>query len=208
MLISRVLFVVTIIAYSFQAQAALINVSASQIEGTGELIGAKNVSVNGSFYDVTFTAGLCSDLFNGCDETSDFTFQDLPSVTAAMTALRDQVFGGVFEGSIYDTDPTTVSGIGSVFSGLSFDSLLWTPYEFRTDGSNNIRTLAFGNNSGAATDIIIGPGGGLNIFFPSDSPFAWAVWSESSVSVPEPSSIALLALGIIGLGFANRKKTA
>ena len=43
----------------------------------GQLVGATNVDVGGTFYDVTFVEGSCNTLFNGCDP-SEFTFTTMP----------------------------------------------------------------------------------------------------------------------------------
>ena len=50
--------------------------------------GATNVDVNGTLYDVSFTNGICSSLFTGCDDISDFTFQDQTAADAAKVSLR------------------------------------------------------------------------------------------------------------------------
>jgi hypothetical protein len=68
------------------AQAATLNVVG------GQLMGASDVLVDGSLYDVQFLDGTCIDLYNGCDESSDFTFQTWASATLAGQALLDQVF--------------------------------------------------------------------------------------------------------------------
>jgi hypothetical protein len=41
----------------------------------GQLIGASDVLVDGSLYDVRFLDGSCITLYSRCDEASDFTFQ-------------------------------------------------------------------------------------------------------------------------------------
>ena len=51
------------------AQAATLNVV------DGQLMGASDVLVDGNLYDVQFLDGTCIDLYNGCDEISDLTFQ-------------------------------------------------------------------------------------------------------------------------------------
>ena len=62
----------------------------------GQLMGASNVLVDGSLYDVQFLDGTCIDVYNGCDqwqgEDSDFTFQTVESASLASQALLDQVF--------------------------------------------------------------------------------------------------------------------
>ena len=62
------------------AQAATLNVV------DGQLMGASGVIVDGTAYNVQFLDGTCIDLYDGCDEVSDFTFQGLSSATAAAQA--------------------------------------------------------------------------------------------------------------------------
>jgi hypothetical protein len=50
-------------------------------------MGASDVLVDGSLYDVQFLDGTCIDLYDGCDEVSDFTFQTSASAVLASQAL-------------------------------------------------------------------------------------------------------------------------
>jgi hypothetical protein len=61
--------------------------------------------VDGSLYDVEFSAGTCIEMYNGCDEVSDFPFQTLASAVLASHALLDQVFLDGPAGN-FDSDPT------------------------------------------------------------------------------------------------------
>ena len=64
------------------AQAATLNVLG------GQLMGASGVDVGGSLYDVQFLDGTCIDLYSGCDDVSDFTFQtQFYALLAALGAL-------------------------------------------------------------------------------------------------------------------------
>ena len=58
----------------------------------GQLLGASNVNVGGTLYNVQFIDGTCVALFNGCNEASDFTFTEPVSALSAAQALLDQVF--------------------------------------------------------------------------------------------------------------------
>lgn len=85
------------------ASAAVLNVSG------GQLLGAQNVDIMGTLYDVTFEDGTCTSIFGGCDELSDFAFNDEASATSAAQALLDQVFIDLPEGN-FDTDPELTTG--------------------------------------------------------------------------------------------------
>jgi len=71
----------------------------------GELVGAFDVVVSGKPYDVSFQDGTCADLFDGCDEVSDFVFQSSSTANAASFALLAQVLVG-----LYDDDPELTAG--------------------------------------------------------------------------------------------------
>ena len=55
-------------------------------------MGASGVDVGGTLYNVEFLDGTCVDLYNGCDEASDFTFTTQAEARQANQALLDQVF--------------------------------------------------------------------------------------------------------------------
>ena len=65
------------------ASAATLNIS-----GYGELLGAFDVSVNGTLYDVEFRDGNYITLFSGCDEPSDFK-----EAVEAIISLFAKLFG-------------------------------------------------------------------------------------------------------------------
>lgn len=75
----------------------------------GELQGAKNVSVDGTLYDVEFLDGSCIELFDGCDEVSDFTFQTTRMVELASHALIETVFINGPSG-LFDDNPSLTRG--------------------------------------------------------------------------------------------------
>ena len=68
------------------ASAATLNVVG------GQLLGATGVVVDGSSYNVVFLDGTCINLYDGCDDVADFTFQTGAAALLASQALLDQVF--------------------------------------------------------------------------------------------------------------------
>ena len=52
-------------------------------------LSSRDVLVDGDLYNVQFLDGTCSEMYNGCDSTSDFTFQTLAAATLASSALSD-----------------------------------------------------------------------------------------------------------------------
>lgn len=84
-----------------------------------ELQGAKGVTVNGLIYDVEFLDGTCIEIYSGCDDVSDFSFNTEMEADAASQALLEQVFSN---GDIYDDRPELTRGISGVVGQL------YTPY--------------------------------------------------------------------------------
>jgi len=83
-----------------------------QLDVAGQLTGARNVVVQGVPYDVSFVDDLCINLFNGCDNTSDFA----PFTTQAAALAAAQVLIGevlVDAGSIagYPADFDSMPGL-------------------------------------------------------------------------------------------------
>lgn len=98
----------------------------------GELVGATNVSVNGSFFDVTFVEGNCFSLFDNCNEASDFDFQTQADAVAAAQALLDQVFIDGPAGQ-FDTDPELTFSCVNTFACtavIPFDSQGFQNFSF------------------------------------------------------------------------------
>ena len=159
----------------------------------GVLVGATGVVVAGATYNVEFVAGTCIELFSGCDEVGDFTFQDAASAEAAANALLSSVFTG-----IYDTDPSrtfncTANGCFVLtpfnfieFPGPILNVLLFTAFNTATDDNTALQSLAPSDDLVQFPDIV------------------YARWT----SVPEPGSLALLGLGLAGLSLSRRRKAA
>ncbi len=79
------------------------------VDSTGQLTGATSVIVNDVSYNVEFLDGTCVDLFDGCDDLSDFTFTTVTEATAAAQALLDSVFQDGPHG-LFDTNPSLTNG--------------------------------------------------------------------------------------------------
>jgi hypothetical protein len=83
----------------------------------GILTGAKNVDVGGTLYDVNFVDGSCASIYNGCDEITDFDFQNPSDGAAAAQALLDQVFIDGPSGS-FDSAPGSIAGCEGLTSSI------------------------------------------------------------------------------------------
>jgi hypothetical protein len=209
----------------FHVNATIIDVTNSQYLGAdgGPLTGAHGVSVGEVLYDVTFQDGTCVALFSGCDESSDFAFKTAGAAGLASKALMNQVFGGDSFGSgFYDTADENGWAYGDHFYATYV-----TPYAtLMNNGTMSVIATDFINSSEfkICDGMCIDPGDDRVTVYqmrynqPNDErlmaglevDIVYAVWdlaTSSSKSVPEPSIIALFALGFAGLGFARRRQS-
>ena len=68
-------FLIVCTALSFFAVNSAARAASLNVVG-GTLVGASNVDVDGQLFDVEFVDGRCIDLFDGCDDASDFDFDN------------------------------------------------------------------------------------------------------------------------------------
>lgn len=180
------------------AQAAPI----LQIDGDGELVGAKEILIGGELFDVSFVDGSFVDIFgdsSGLDATS------ASDAVTFSTALADQIFNDT--NSVYDLDSGKTLGCHNSWRPWCY---IYTPFAdiiglqlsvgyFRNrSGANNdddaVGTTATNRNLSTAT------------FFPAGD-YVYADWSASLTStpsptgaIPEPPAFILFGLGLLGLG--------
>ena len=182
---------------SLSAQAIPI---VKHIVENGQLVGAENVNVNGVWYDVKFADGTCIDLFSGCDENSDFIFSTFSSVQMASEALIDQVLVDLSPELNFDSDPSKTFGcdfITACRSQIPFRTAFNSPTRVAVSGPTNYRESNSVGISGSWPDSWDTTRYGLLNF---------AVWTEKVHTIPEPSTIALLGLGLLGIGWTRSKK--
>ncbi|MEM1073272.1 MAG: VPLPA-CTERM sorting domain-containing protein [Pseudomonadota bacterium] len=160
--------------------------------------GAKNVEVNGSFYDVTFTGGSCNDVFGDCADANNFFFSSSNDASDASAVLA-----ALISGALDTLDPADFEGIQAL-NGLG-SAFLLTPYAFANDKTLT-RTVVLSNTSPLQTSGIMVSNLDTNV-----STWSWAVWSEAEppAPVPLPAGLPLVLTGLAGLaGLRVRSKRA
>ena len=181
---------------------ALGSVSAAQADpilvtsNDGSLLGAQHIEVEGSFFDVLFVDGTCMSVFDGCGASSDFFFNTQSDSLAASQALLDHVFLDRSDGN-FDSNPALTVGCS-----VREACLVLTPYRFTPEV--NYATSA-SNHDDEYNDRTEKPGLAASSDTSDSSTFVWAVWS-SPVSVPEPGTLTLFGIGLLGMGLARRRK--
>ena len=158
------------------------------LNGDGQLVGAQNVELDGTLYDVTFTniSDNCAKIYSGCDEITDFDFQSEADAVAAGQALIDQVFIDVSATLLFDSNPGLTFQCGDERCDFHI------PYDF--SGDFILVALTVNRVDSDDTDFVI----------PIDRDFNEARFARFTLSltpVPLPAALPLLGtgLGILGL---------
>ncbi len=185
------------------------------------LVGAQNINVDGTPYNVEFKDGTCIELFGGCNELSDFTFTTEAEVKAALQSLLDQVLLDINDiGQPFDSTPYLTEGCVSA-SPAHCD--IQTPFGFgdQINGDPGVKYFLARNGGANITDFQFFDG--VRGEFTGDPAYdtastnatlgqfeTWAVWSPYPVSpVPVPAALWLFGTALIGLvGFSKRRKSS
>ena len=153
------------------------------LDGSGHWMGATDVAVDGSDYDLAFIEGTCAAAFGACDQ-DHFTFATYLSALSAQHAIDTMAHDGAFENNP-QLISTGVTGIVTPYALTAASLVTWTTF-FHDRGAPDLENDHFSTTfDSVAYDVV------------------WAVWTPvgdpPSVPVPEPSSSVLLVAGVSGL---------
>jgi hypothetical protein len=202
-------FNLLLLAFALFAPIAYADSITLNVDDNGILTGARNVMVGGTPYDVGFVDGTCESVFGVCD-VSHFMATDVASATLFSQALLDQVLIDGIAGA-FDSLPSTIFGCGPATRQNTI-CIVMTPFGIILGGSLGTETrFSEAVNwypSGIDPDEIVTSSGLLayDTSTPAtDNDLGRAVWAKWS-AVPEPSTLALLPLGLFGVFLVYRRK--
>lgn len=193
--------VLVILALGFTpVYAATLNVDVG-----GQLHGATGVVVGtlGTF-DVEFVDGTCADLFNGCDQLSDFAFQTSADAAEGAQALLDMVFVDDDLLSYYfDSNPLLTNGCSSV--GVCF---VVTPYGLISSAPPVPRLSIFFNEDSGPDGGTFGSFDPREVDLSFEASGVYARWSTSPPlnPVPIPAALPLFGTGLAAIAWFRRRK--
>ncbi|MCY4336592.1 MAG: VPLPA-CTERM sorting domain-containing protein [Litoreibacter sp.] len=176
-----------------------VSAATLNVDPNGQLMGASNVEIDGSFFDVVFVDGSCVSVFSGCDDASDFiAFSNSPALALLEQVFLDRPFGQ------FDSAPELINGITDESSATVL--IVNAP---PAPGSDTIFDFAFAlNNSGNDTDFAV-TGSILPVnadtTFIADTTFARFTPSISPPApVPLPAAAWFMLAGLGALGAVRR----
>lgn len=176
-------------------KAAILNV-----DSAGQLIGAQNVDVNGTLFNVTFRDGSCASLFDGCDSASDFSFQSESDALAATLALFDQVLIDGPDGN-FDTGIDDILGCTSNLICQSF-----IPFSLSSSGDVQLYFVDNRVTANITTSVGIQPIDLDTIPLTSVNFVQFAL--VDTIAVSEPATLLLFGIGLVGLTGMRRRRIA
>jgi len=197
--VRKLIAVLLILGWTGAAGAATLQYS------NGFLVGVTELEVGNSLYNVTFSSLTCVEIFNGCDEATDFAITDSTEAQLAAASLLRQVF---YDGSTLGFFPSMTNGCENA---TSFGCRMVIPYAFGNT-SDEVLTIFAENEKGGYTDSI-----GSWVIFQNQVLGAGNSWSDATFAafvpsavptpeVPIPAAAWLFGSALCGLVAVARRK--
>lgn len=188
-------FVLFTLLFSATTSAAVIKLDIRD----GQLHGASNINIDGTFYDVEFFDGTCEGILSGCNETSDFFFNSLAAATKASQAIIDFLLVDSTDG-LFGNVPSLTFGCEDSSNQCSIRTAYQTQAEnwyFRVFTAN---ATNFNENVGSTRVTQ----SNFPSYFDMSDNSVFARWSladsqpsDNIPTVSEPSALALFALPLL-----------
>ncbi|MCI2286210.1 PEP-CTERM sorting domain-containing protein [Colwellia sp. MSW7] len=191
------------------------------IDGTGQLTDIQGLDVNGTLFDVSFNDGSCNSLFNNCTDFGPITdnpalAEDIAQALLAQLFISGSSDNGVDLGS-FDTLQSNIRGCSSISTCLFLlPTKLGFPDGFGREitlaGISLFNAQAEGSDQFIQYQAILSSNTTTQATASFDtstrSNLAYVMVSHSNINipVPEPSTLAIFALGMIGLASRRFKK--
>lgn len=170
-----------------------------------QVTGATGLEMDGMLFDMEFLGGSCIDSFSGCDENSDFLIAGAGGKTHADLM---PVFYDAFISEVIFSDNDSLDANPSLAFGCQARFHCFTLAPIQLVGSVVVDTTWVRNNVvpndlyDAVTDRLPR----LNSGTTEDA--NWARFTKKAASVPESGTLALLAIGLAGLGMSRKSQAA